>query len=424
MAMDLQSPNDDIVQQRTLASMEEKLLKSRQRRSHPEPHTICPFPDSLIKVHDEIRWPQLTSFGPCRHRTHRFRPFEDRKWDLLDEFLTRTEKNWQFYYERLMNSTDQIKRCYSEEVDKPADDHELVKMMLLDGSFMVELFLQYEEGKDFTPPPTWSVQTLIADLLKLENQLPFFVLENLFELSTVGPPIRSLSYLALRFLSQAFRKSPEMVKAQVRKPKHLLDLFRRSLLPATNLDEDSHLSKHDRPMHPIQSVKHLRTAGISVRQRTAKSLLEIDFKKFQIPPLALKIPPLAIDDFTNAILVNCVAVEQCFTDESKHFTAYVYFMSCLMKEPEDVGYLRSADIINGFSRDEESFINMLNGIGTKVGSTLRECYLCKQFREIHCYYNSYWASISRSFFQYDHIMLYCSLLQIIVSIVGWRVSGN
>ncbi|MBA0816411.1 hypothetical protein Gohar_001077 [Gossypium harknessii] len=297
-------------------------------------------------------------------------------------------------------------------------------MMLLDGSFMVELFLQYEEGKDFTPPPPWSVQTLIADLLKLENQLPFFVLENLFELSTVGPPIRSLSYLALRFLSQAFRKSPEMVKAQVRKPKHLLDLFRRSLLPATNLDEDSHLSKHYRPMHPIQSVKHLRTAGISVRQRTAKSLLEIDFKKFQIPPLALKIPPLAIDDFTNAILVNCVAVEQCFTDESKHFTAYVCFMSCLMKQPEDVGYLRSADIINGFSRDEESFINMLNGIGTNVGSTLRECYLCKQFREIHCYYNSYWASISRSFFQYNHIMLYCSLLQIIVSIVGWRVSGN
>lgn len=399
-------------------------MRSRQQRSHPEIHTICLFPDSYLDVHNEIRRPQLASFGPCRHLTPSLLPFEDCKRDLLYAFLTRTERDFQFYCEKLKTLKDQIKGCYSKEVAMPNNDQELVEMMLLDGSFMVELFLQYEEGKDFTPPFRWPVQTLIADLLKLENQLPFFVLEKLFELSTAGPPIRSLSYLALRFLSQAFCKSPEMVKAQVRDPKHLLDLFRRSLLPPTNLDEDSHLSKHDRPVYLIQSVKYLRSAGISVRQKAAKSLLEIDFKKFQIPPLALKIPPLAFDDFTNAIMVNCVAMEQCFNNESKHFTAYVCFMSCLMKQPEDVRYLRSADIINGISRDEESFINMLNGIGTKVSATLRGCYLCKQFREIHCYYNSCWASISRSFFQYNHIMLFCSLLQIVVSIVGWRVSGN
>ncbi|KAE8693534.1 Cysteine-rich RLK (RECEPTOR-like protein kinase) 8 [Hibiscus syriacus] len=423
--MDPQNP-DDSLEQRVVASIEEKMrLRQLTVTSDVGTHTICPFPDFLVGIDDGIRTPQLASFGPIHYREDN--RFEDHKVDLLNKFLSRTQylqRDLPYYVNKLKDLKDEIKSRYSPKIVLPPDD-KLLNMMLYDGSFMVELFRMYDEGTDFMMPSRWQIPTLISDLLKLENQLPFCVLKKLFEESNVGQhkSIRTLPDLAWRFLSQTFcrSRSSEMVYIHVQEPKHLLDLFRRSLLPATNFDAQR--SKRY-GLTPIQSVKYLRSVGITVRQKTAKSLLEIDFRKFQIPPLALKIPPLAINDFTNAVLANCVALELCFPDQSKHFTTYVCFMSCLVKQPEDVGYLRSADIIEGNAEDETSFMNMLNSTGRNVRFTLRECYLWKQFREIHSYYNSYWASIRRNLLQYNHFMLYFTLLQVLVGILSWLLPGK
>ena len=299
-------------------------------------------------------------------------------------------------------------------------------MMLLDGSFMVELFRKYEERRDVTWPWLQPIQTLIADLLNLENQLPFFILEKLFEWSNMdqGRSTPTLPTLALRFLNQAFCSPSDVINSNIQDPKHLLDLFRSSLLPSTETDPQQ--SRHLPFVHPIQCVKQLRSAGITLRQKTAKSLLEIDFRKFQIPPLALKIPPVAIDDFTSTILVNCVALEQCLQNQSKHFTAYVCFMNCLMQQPDDVRFLRSVEIITRASQDDSGFINMLNSLGRSVWPSfiVRDSYLWEQFREIHSYYNSWWASIRRNWFNYNNIMLYCSILQIAVGILSWRLAAK
>ncbi|OMO59087.1 hypothetical protein CCACVL1_25094 [Corchorus capsularis] len=363
--MDPQSP-DEILLQQVVARLDQKLEQCRQQQTHHPAtnYTICPFPDFLVGLDDHgIQSPKLASFGPHHKGKDHLLPFEGHKYDSLSRFLSRTEnlgRNSSFYVQKLMGLRENTKRCYSEKIAMFPDD-ELVDMMLLDGSFMVELFREYEED------------------------------------------------MIMSFQIQQH-------------PKHLLDLFRLSLLPTpiTNPQE-----KNYHPLvHSIQSVKQLRSAGIILRQKTAKSLLEIDFRKFQIPPLALKIPPVAIDDFTNTILVNCVALEQCLPDQSKHFTAYVCFMNCLMKQPEDVGFLQSVYIIKHVSADEKCFLNMLNSLGRNVSFSVRDCYLWKQFREINLYYNSWWASIRRNMFHYNNIMLYCSVLQIVVGVLSWSLSGK
>ncbi|XP_021299549.1 UPF0481 protein At3g47200-like [Herrania umbratica] len=422
--MDLQGP-DDILLQHTVARIEKKMKQYRQQTHDPGSYTICPFPDFLVGIDDGIQSPKLASFGPRHRGKDHLLPFERHKDDFLSKFLSRTEslgRGLLFYVRTLIKIKDNTKRCYSEKIVMPPDD-ELVDMMLRDGAFVVELFREYEEGSDVTWP--WHVQTLIADLLKLENQLPFFLLQELFNCSNIGQgaSIRTLPQLALRFLNQAFCSPPDMVNSQIQHPKHLLDLFRLSLLPSAKTDPPQQ-SKHHPLVHSIQSVKELCSTGITVRKNIARSLLEIDFRKFQIPPLALKIPPVAIDEFTNTILVNCVALEQCLPDQSKHFTAYVCFMNCLMKRPEDVGFLRSVDIITRVSQDEKYVINLLNSLGRNVSFSVRDWYLWKQLREIHSYYNSSWASIRRHLFCYNNIMLYCSVLQIAVGILSWRLARN
>ncbi|KAI7996475.1 UPF0481 protein [Camellia lanceoleosa] len=84
--------------------------------------------------------------------------------------------------------------CYSEYISY--DKHKLVEILLFDGFFILELFMRYLESdksddhvevfKDISYDPiinnVWTVPTLQHDLALLENQIPFFILETLFDI--------------------------------------------------------------------------------------------------------------------------------------------------------------------------------------------------------------------------------------------------
>ncbi|CAB4292207.1 unnamed protein product [Prunus armeniaca] len=88
---------------------------------------------------------------------------------------------------------------YAEPLDH-LSQNDLVEMMILDGCFVIEPFWKYpsdEEHIDANDPifnMDFMFQYLCHDLLLLENQLPWFVLQHLYDL-TLDPnePDRSLS---------------------------------------------------------------------------------------------------------------------------------------------------------------------------------------------------------------------------------------
>ncbi|KAI7996936.1 UPF0481 protein [Camellia lanceoleosa] len=96
------------------------------------------------------------------------------------------------------------RRQYSELIEMSSDD--FIQMMLLDGCFIIELFQQVCGSEDsananslvFMKP--WLIPILIRDLLKLENQLPFFVLLRLHRLS-IYTISSSLDLRALKFFN-------------------------------------------------------------------------------------------------------------------------------------------------------------------------------------------------------------------------------
>ncbi|ESR59308.1 hypothetical protein CICLE_v10017781mg [Citrus x clementina] len=71
-----------------------------------------------------------------------------------------------------------LRNCYAETLELSSD--EFVTMILLDAVFLIELFL-----RGFYPDfiKSWTVDQLSADLWLLENQLPVFILNELFELA-------------------------------------------------------------------------------------------------------------------------------------------------------------------------------------------------------------------------------------------------
>ncbi|XP_039165599.1 UPF0481 protein At3g47200-like [Eucalyptus grandis] len=140
--------------------------------------------------------------------------------------------------------------CYSESFGDPSSE-EFVEMMVVDGCFVVELLRLYhqrfnpqspEVATEYDPIFT-NPQTLTAlrrDLLLLVNQLPFFILEKLYELINKKNEIDHqhavpLEVLAVTFFDPLLPQHNAASKLDTNKPKaHLLDVFRSTFVKSVS----------------------------------------------------------------------------------------------------------------------------------------------------------------------------------------------
>ncbi|KAL6341737.1 hypothetical protein AAG906_037981 [Vitis piasezkii] len=253
--------------------------------------------------------------------------FDEYKWFFLDNFPEEGSRPWS----------------------------RLCGMVLLDGCFVVELLRLLGESGDSTDEEDpifsrpWLIQPLIRDILKLENQLLFFILDSLFSWSRDAEETKTLPLLALKVFDLALPRSPEAILPfQHLEAKHLLHLFHQSLLP---------------PKWVMMTDPH----------RPADQPMQCN--------RVLQIPSITINDFTSTLLINCVAWE-----------------NCLINQPRDVAFLCSDGIISGFSQDDQHVTKLFKQLGKISGFKVRDCYLSEQVREIEAYYSSNWATMKHTYF--------------------------
>jgi len=82
----------------------------------------------------------------------------------------------------IRDNEETIRSFYAETVLGRLHDNDFVKMILMDSICILELFLRnyYRlwESDDPKLADQWMTPLLMLDLVLLENQLPFFVLES------------------------------------------------------------------------------------------------------------------------------------------------------------------------------------------------------------------------------------------------------
>ncbi|KAK3431578.1 hypothetical protein EUGRSUZ_E03380 [Eucalyptus grandis] len=258
-----------------------KLLKESAGES-----SCCIFrvPEAVAGVNAAACWPCTVSFGPYHHGKPALQMLEEHKWRYLPAMLDRIHPHG-IGLEDLIGvvgpKEEMIRHCYSESTDMFSGP-DFVKMMddpLLRNSYL------------FT--------SLVRDLLRLENQVPYFVLEDLFAITNVSKVKFTLVDLAFRVFSCYLKEPYSGWKRQGDvKGMHLLDSFRLSLIPQGR--------QNKRNLH----------------------LMEV---KFDVQSQVFSIPELRIDDTVNCILLNMVAFEQCHSYCDKHVTAYAMFMGRLIQ---------------------------------------------------------------------------------------------
>ncbi|CAA0829395.1 Unknown protein [Striga hermonthica] len=341
--MSIEIVNDDNL----LSSIKQKLLCA------PPSHSVYRVPKHLCKEHEESYYPALVSIGPFHRGRENLKATEGQNWQYFNTLLYRepnTEQILDGFVKALRNAEQKAREFYGEKITMSSD--EFAEMLLLDGCFIIELFLEFyfknlrrREDPFFTSQDF--IRRLRCDLILFENQLPFFVLDQIFRLVHIPKHLRvpSLFVLASRFFKKIIQGDRAQFDNDEYAPHthHLLDLIRQHYLPT--IVEAEVLSSGGEAIVP--QATQLSAIGIRVERAISESPANISLIKGK-----LEIPPLEINAYSEILFRNLVAMEYCDPHCTKHFTSYVVLMKGLVRSRRDARLLRGKEILVGVHEKE------------------------------------------------------------------------
>ncbi|CDO99347.1 unnamed protein product [Coffea canephora] len=411
---------------------------------------------SIFKIHGQLRSeneeayePQVVSIGPYHHGKPKLKEMEKHKLRYFNELLRRRgESSAEKYIIALADLQDQARRYYAEEIN--LTDVDFVDMLCLDGCFVIEFLRKRRRpGSHWENDPIFQMLWLrIAtknDLILFENQLPFFALLQLFDMTKSPGEEENLIDLAIHFSLSFGLADPGLNSHSTifehYKPVHLLGLVHKILSASfSETLTSTTYSNTTRSSLFLKSAGELRQSGIKFEKAAdGKSSFHITFENG-----VLKIPPLVVHDNTESFFRNLIACEEYMSNPIetwKCVTDYILFIDCLIDSPSDVETLRRHDIIvNGLGSDEAAS-TMFNKLTNHVQFFRRFCYT-KIFDDVDKYTRKRWhiwrANLVRKYFNtpwaFISVLAACALLlltsvQAIFSILqytkqNWRVLLN
>nr|XP_027116914.1 UPF0481 protein At3g47200-like [Coffea arabica]XP_027116916.1 UPF0481 protein At3g47200-like [Coffea arabica] len=266
-------------------------------------------------------------------------------------------------------------------------------MLCLDGCFVIEFLRKLCQPKLYSENDpifqmSWLISATKRDLILFENQLPFVVLQKLFDMTKLRGEEENLNDLAIRHLSSLVpgsypgQSSHSTIPAGY-KAVHLLDLMHKNFTASfSNTFRDlKHEPTKTLLQKPVIELVHIGTKF--KRAINSESLLHITFKNGVV-----KIPPLFVDDHTESIFRNLIAYEQYMSkpfETRRYVTDYISFMDLLIDSPSDVEKLRNSDIIRHGLGNDKAVSVVFNKLSSGVSNEVPFCY-DEIFVEMEKYY--------------------------------------
>ncbi|XP_044482188.1 uncharacterized protein LOC123208736 [Mangifera indica] len=181
---------------------------------------------------------------------------------------------------------------------------------------------------DFLINTPAEILALQLDLLLLENQLSYILLEGLYNLVTGSPSFIDLGFKFFRvqMFSQRAPKQKEF--------KHFTDLQRATLVE--NFPAEEYTKNYTVDISELHCATKLQESGVKFRCASGEGrLLVIRFEQGE-----LRIPQLSVFHETDTMLQNIMALEQCrYPRYSLVVCAYVRLLDSLIEDKRDAQLL-------------------------------------------------------------------------------------
>ncbi|KAL3571793.1 hypothetical protein D5086_025697 [Populus alba] len=284
--------------------------------------------DAVRKSNEAIYTPQEVSIGPIHHGKTNLQPMNTQKRIYLKAFCNRVVgetkdqrvKLLDEIWDIIKNAEEKIRRCYEDGSHKVDDSDRFVKMVLLDAVFILEYLLRNKDSKKYEDDSLLSrsgLRFLIRrDLLLLENQLPFFILEKLHGhlLEDGEGEYTSFRDLAYEYLNR-YNASVNKPSVDNKEILHFTDLVRSSLSIKSHPERRS-----DEPIINPYSATKLHEAAINFKKsRNDQCLVDVTFTSTKGE---LRIPGLQIDHHTEYLFSNLIALERCHYKGEEYISHY------------------------------------------------------------------------------------------------------
>nr|GMD13739.1 UPF0481 protein At3g47200-like [Ipomoea batatas] len=388
----------------------EFIEEQRAQRSKMSKACIFKVPEWLRKTNPEAFTPTRISIGPYHKTLEDTEKTKAQRDRYLVSFLKNTQKSKEEAREEMKKLSETAKACY-KDYPKDLEDDKFVNMLLYDGIFVVEFLRQninYLEVDDNMVAETY------RDLLLIENQLPFFVLQMLDQMLTTKTVASLQRVIKLSFSTFVPKLTPHNIVDVDNDPqgiKHLLQVVHSLCIPRCDQDKDSlkGWTKKGKVLKKATDLQNDRVCfeGVGcvlteleyncefLKRKTTMFDIKFDMKLRKAIILsyngfrALQIPCFKVDDNTETFFQNMIAYEQCSPPGShnlkfKYYKDFACFMYLLLGCEEDANLLRRNGIIVNLIGDDKKVCEMFSKLVTSSLSTnFYFANVCNQAK-LHC----------------------------------------
>ncbi|KAJ4733968.1 hypothetical protein LUZ62_018981 [Rhynchospora pubera] len=431
--------------------------KSRSKRME-EPFKISRFRNSNCEAILQLYKPRMVSIGPYYSNTEEFpclKEVNSDKQRLLKNFLSRSNLKQEAYVKELQILEPHARKYYSESDSIPEND-EFVNMLLLDGCFILECFFMWldknkltdvdkdkhtnvdkdkltdiDKDTDVLFTDRHGLATVIPDLLLFGNQIPFIVIDKLFNMvmaEEADETKEAFINLLAKFLMINDHPPPQILLGPEIRSKtfcHILDLYHyfldddaprryyydyvfRAIDQFYNFLRAPSGGKNDQNPLPLwkqqltkwtpkadqcSTVKkslpgavELHKAGVKFKKNSSfKTLFDVKFDRG-----ILEIPPLQLDSDKKILLANLLALEKHEASLHQTVTSYVTLMDSLINTKEDVAFLQRAGIIHNKLDTHKNAAVFFNQLGERLSIDNMNPYFARLVNKVQGHYNSPW----------------------------------
>ncbi|KAG2667381.1 hypothetical protein I3760_15G111700 [Carya illinoinensis] len=318
--------------------------------------------DRICKSNElEAYTPQVISIGPFHRNNPKLQTMESFKQRYLKSFTERApEMNLDDLISTIKGEEESVRECYSETIPLGSDD--FVKMILLDAIFIIEFFFRNCSG-------IWSeydrrmLASLLSnrgqlDLILLENQLPFFIIEKIYNIAF---PSLSIETPFIDFTCRQFH----CYNVQEYEPRdfwssgkiilHFTDLLRSFSLPR----RERRPKRNSEIIKEMRSTTQLARAGLKFTVSNSNNCSPLELKYANG---VLEIPRFQLDKNTEIYARNLIAFEQShYPEDQAYITEYYFLLSLLIRGRKDVIFLVRKGIVKWVDQgiDPASVLNKI-----------------------------------------------------------------
>nr|XP_004301660.2 PREDICTED: UPF0481 protein At3g47200-like [Fragaria vesca subsp. vesca] len=371
-------------------------------------------PKLLFRNNEKAFLPTAFSFGTLHHGKPDLADTQKIKLKYARDLISRVS-SWNDtilndLVKEVASLEEEVRQSYSVPVKFSKD--EFVKVLLVDGCFIIELFRK--SGADIPilqDDPIHGracmLEVVGCDIFLLENQIPWVVLDRLFSKTTLPNGKQSLIELALssfEFLGiGALEMETSLIPTTLAQSKHILELL-RNLLVGSTMPEGGELDATSWELIP--SASSLIEAGVKFKKgNPSNGILDIKFSDG-----VLEIPTLVIHEATEALFRNLISFEQCYHWCDSRITSYAMLLDILINTPKDMDILCKNGIIQNWLNPEEAteiFNNLYNNTNVDTFYYLELCQEVNKYCRrrwprwratyVRNHFSSPWAIASQAF---------------------------